>query len=262
MNAAVHQQGHHCLCYISAVCFLPVAQTSSATWHTPSSAAALVRLSCFCPCIKLVAVALTAPWSQLIGRAACCCVPCYYLTSQLTQRMHDCYGQHAHPSPLPQHATGVCCRTLKLVRSSGLADKVVRAGRGRAVQMNAGADAASGALLCFLHADTQPPTDLVSTQSNALHHLLFLSASAPFVFPGCNFCVNNRCCWLAATTRCIPESYLLPQPIGELCTRIAHRSGQQQEARGPGVPCAPTQLQSAVVNAAFTRPAQLRDLHS
>lgn len=53
------------------------------------------------------------------------------------------------------------CRTLKLVRQSGLADKIIRSGKGRAVQMNAGAQAAKGDLLCFLHADTQPPTDLV-----------------------------------------------------------------------------------------------------
>jgi hypothetical protein len=32
------------------------------------------------------------------------------------------------------------------------------------VQMNAGAAAASGDLLCFLHADTRPPSDLVSVR--------------------------------------------------------------------------------------------------
>lgn len=54
------------------------------------------------------------------------------------------------------------CRTVAAARKSGLADKVLKSGRGRAVQMNAGADAAKGDLLCFLHADTQPPSDLVS----------------------------------------------------------------------------------------------------
>lgn len=58
--------------------------------------------------------------------------------------------------------------TLKLVRHSGLADKVIRSGRGRAVQMNAGAQAAKGDLLCFLHADTQPPTDLVAVMRREL----------------------------------------------------------------------------------------------
>lgn len=38
-----------------------------------------------------------------------------------------------------------------------LADRVIGAARGRALQMNAGAAAASGAALLFLHADTQLP---------------------------------------------------------------------------------------------------------
>src|SRR5258708_38633234 len=40
-----------------------------------------------------------------------------------------------------------------------LADLVIDAPRGRALQMNAGARAARGALLVFLHADTVPPAD-------------------------------------------------------------------------------------------------------
>ncbi|MDO8877451.1 MAG: TIGR04283 family arsenosugar biosynthesis glycosyltransferase [Pseudolabrys sp.] len=40
-----------------------------------------------------------------------------------------------------------------------LCDRVVNAPRGRAVQMNAGADAARGDVLLFLHADTQLPPD-------------------------------------------------------------------------------------------------------
>ncbi|RJQ45855.1 MAG: glycosyltransferase [Gammaproteobacteria bacterium] len=38
-------------------------------------------------------------------------------------------------------------------------DKVIRSGRGRAVQMNAGARAARSDILLFLHADTQLPPD-------------------------------------------------------------------------------------------------------
>ena len=45
--------------------------------------------------------------------------------------------------------------TLRLAR--GFADKVLNAERGRAVQMNAGAAAASGDALLFLHADTRLP---------------------------------------------------------------------------------------------------------
>jgi rSAM/selenodomain-associated transferase 2 len=47
--------------------------------------------------------------------------------------------------------------TLDLARS--LADRVVIAQRGRAAQMNAGAAAATGDVLLFLHADTQLPND-------------------------------------------------------------------------------------------------------
>ena len=41
--------------------------------------------------------------------------------------------------------------------ASGLSEKVIRAPRGRALQMNAGARAASGDVLVFLHADTRLP---------------------------------------------------------------------------------------------------------
>jgi hypothetical protein len=57
------------------------------------------------------------------------------------------------------------CSTGQLVRKSGLATQVLRSQKGRAVQMNAGADAATSDMLCFLHADTQPPKDLVSNCS-------------------------------------------------------------------------------------------------
>ena len=43
--------------------------------------------------------------------------------------------------------------------AAGLADRVLEAPRGRASQLNAGARAASGTVLLFLHADTQLPED-------------------------------------------------------------------------------------------------------
>lgn len=46
--------------------------------------------------------------------------------------------------------------------AASLADRVMRAPVGRARQMNAGADAAGGRMLWFLHADTRPPPDALS----------------------------------------------------------------------------------------------------
>ncbi|HET9580987.1 MAG TPA: TIGR04283 family arsenosugar biosynthesis glycosyltransferase [Usitatibacter sp.] len=49
-----------------------------------------------------------------------------------------------------------------------LADRVLQAPRGRAAQMNAGAAAASGRVLLFLHADTVLPPDAASAVESAL----------------------------------------------------------------------------------------------
>ncbi|NQV10032.1 MAG: glycosyltransferase [Cyanobacteria bacterium] len=57
--------------------------------------------------------------------------------------------------------------TKTIARMAGVT--VIEAGKaGRAVQMNEGARRASGTLLCFLHADTRIPTDLVTVASGAL----------------------------------------------------------------------------------------------
>ena len=50
----------------------------------------------------------------------------------------------------------------------GLCDRVIAAPRGRAVQMNAGARAASGEVLLFLHADTRLPPDAEDCVSGSL----------------------------------------------------------------------------------------------
>jgi rSAM/selenodomain-associated transferase 2 len=57
-------------------------------------------------------------------------------------------------------------RTLAL--ASPLADRVLTAPRGRARQMNAGAAAARGDVLLFLHADTRLPANADNFVSNAL----------------------------------------------------------------------------------------------
>ena len=46
--------------------------------------------------------------------------------------------------------------------ASPLADRVIQSGKGRAVQMNAGAAVAKGNVLLFLHADTQLPLNALS----------------------------------------------------------------------------------------------------
>ena len=61
---------------------------------------------------------------------------------------------------------GSADRTMALARP--LADRVLAAPRGRAAQMNAGAAAASGTALLFLHADTWLPVDADELIARAL----------------------------------------------------------------------------------------------
>ncbi|WP_284124468.1 glycosyltransferase [Parerythrobacter aestuarii] len=49
-------------------------------------------------------------------------------------------------------------RTRELVREAGW--QLIQTPRGRAIQINAGVDAARSELACVLHADTTPPTDM------------------------------------------------------------------------------------------------------
>lgn len=57
--------------------------------------------------------------------------------------------------------------TQKMARNAG-AKVVVSPNKGRAVQMNYGAEQATGKLLFFLHADTRPPSDFDSKISQAV----------------------------------------------------------------------------------------------
>jgi len=66
--------------------------------------------------------------------------------------------------------------TAQLVQGlcdAGLCDKVLDAPRGRALQMNAGARAATGGALLFLHADTRLPPDADTTVLSALNEHLW-----------------------------------------------------------------------------------------
>jgi rSAM/selenodomain-associated transferase 2 len=57
-----------------------------------------------------------------------------------------------------------------LLRCSGAADVLLASPRGRARQMNAGARAATGDMLLFLHADTALPPEALALVSDALAH--------------------------------------------------------------------------------------------
>lgn len=50
-----------------------------------------------------------------------------------------------------------------------LADRVIQSGKGRAVQMNAGASVAKGDVLLFLHADTRLPADALACLNGFFH---------------------------------------------------------------------------------------------
>ncbi len=57
--------------------------------------------------------------------------------------------------------------TVAIAKGAG-ATVIISSGRGRAVQMNQGAEAATGDIVCFLHADTLVPDDLVAVISQTL----------------------------------------------------------------------------------------------
>jgi len=58
-------------------------------------------------------------------------------------------------------------RTVELARP--LCDRVVMSKKGRALQMNAGAEAANGDLLLFLHADTRLPANTLEQLASFVH---------------------------------------------------------------------------------------------
>ncbi len=59
-------------------------------------------------------------------------------------------------------------RDATVALAAPLADRVLRAPRGRAAQMNAGAQASAGAILVFLHADTRLPRGALDAIERAL----------------------------------------------------------------------------------------------
>ena len=80
-------------------------------------------------------------------------------------RLAELAAAHAHEVIVVDG--GSCDRTRELVKASGIA-RLVEAARGRASQMNAGARAASGEVLLFLHADVSLPAGALQLIDHAL----------------------------------------------------------------------------------------------
>ena len=88
-----------------------------------------------------------------------------------------------------------------------LIDRVIESGKGRARQMNAGAAAASGDALLFLHADSQLPTDadrlvaagLITTQT-AWGRFDVEITGQHFMFPVIAWFMNRRSCLTGIAT--------------------------------------------------------------
>ena len=78
---------------------------------------------------------------------------------------------------------GSADNTVALVQAGGA--QVVHAPRGRALQMNAGAQQATGAVLLFLHADTRLPPDADRLIAQAL-------ASGPQVWGRFDVCIEGQ----------------------------------------------------------------------
>lgn len=57
-------------------------------------------------------------------------------------------------------------RTCEIARDAGW--RVIESDKGRALQINKGVEAARGEIVCVVHADTHPPTDMVQVIEEAL----------------------------------------------------------------------------------------------
>jgi rSAM/selenodomain-associated transferase 2 len=98
--------------------------------------------------------------------------PCVSVIVPVLEEEARIGGQLGALSRLPVHEVivvngGSRDRTRAVVRAAGTA-RLVSAPRGRACQMNAGADAASGDVLLFLHADVRLPPDALDRIEQAL----------------------------------------------------------------------------------------------
>lgn len=94
--------------------------------------------------------------------------------------------------------------TLRLARARGV--RVISAARGRGVQMNAGARAAQGDVLWFLHADTQPPADAATHIAAALDDANTVGGNFEIEFDGASRAARFMT-WLYPKLRRLGLSY-------------------------------------------------------
>ena len=91
--------------------------------------------------------------------------------------------------------------TVALARAHRLAPRVVEARGGRAAQLNAAAGVASGALLCFLHADSRLPPGAIAALSQALRDPGLLGGNFALRFDGADRFSRLLTAWYALQRR-------------------------------------------------------------
>lgn len=93
-------------------------------------------------------------------------------------------------------------KTIRLAKRAGAT--VLKSGRGRGRQMNAGAKHAKGEYVCFLHADTVPPKDLVRIADRTLRN-------PKVVLGGCRLSVEqNGQSFVLADLNSLLKTWYLP----------------------------------------------------
>jgi len=84
-------------------------------------------------------------------------IPCLNEAHQIAELLESLQPLRSHGAEIIVVDGGSADATLAIARTR--ADRAIAAARGRAAQMNAGAAAATGDVLLFLHADTRLPDD-------------------------------------------------------------------------------------------------------
>lgn len=95
-------------------------------------------------------------------------IPCLNEAQHIVNTLNQLQGLRQRGHEVILSDGGSTDTTLNL--SKPLVDCCIQSEPGRARQMNAGANLASGDILCFLHADTQAPEDIDKIISEALQN--------------------------------------------------------------------------------------------